>query len=68
MRPRGKSVELLVATMAALLTGCSLSTPPCKEGDALVAAAQPARALEVYARAKAQGDGCAGEGLETASQ
>ncbi len=42
---------LFVATMAALLAGCSLlSTPLCKEGDALIAAAQPARALEVYAR------------------
>ncbi|MGH3700639.1 MAG: hypothetical protein ACRDQY_14440 [Pseudonocardiaceae bacterium] len=58
---------LLVATMAGLLGGCSLSTPLCDEGDALVAAAQPARALEVYARAKAQGDGCAEQGLDTAS-
>ncbi len=58
---------LLVATMAAVLGGCSLSTPLCDEGDSLVAAAQPARALEVYARAKAQGDGCAEQGLDTAS-
>jgi hypothetical protein len=59
---------LLVATMAVLLTGCSLlSTSLCKEGDALVAAAQPARVLEVYARAKVQGDGCSVDGLEVAS-
>lgn len=65
----GRIVPLLlfVAIMAALLAGCSLSTPLCDEGDALVAAAQPASALDVYARAKAQGDGCAEEGLETAS-
>ena len=58
---------LLVAPTVALLAGCSLSTPLCEEGDTLVAAAQPARALEVYARAQAQGDGCAEEGLEIAS-
>jgi len=72
MSPRlhsGKRVPLLllVATTAALLAGCSLSTPLCKEGGNLVAAAQPARALEVYARAQAQGDRCAKKGLETAS-
>ncbi len=58
---------LLVATTVALLAGCSLSTPLCEEGDVLVEAAQPARALEVYARAQAQGNGCAEEGLEIAS-
>lgn len=72
MPPRPHTVQLvplflLVATMAALLAGCSLSTPLCEEGDALIASAQPVRALDVYARAKAQGDGCAEEGLETAS-
>lgn len=58
---------LLVTLIAGLLGGCSLSTSLCDEGDTLVAAAQPARALEVYARAKAHGDGCAEQGLGTAS-